>query len=371
MQDWIKSEVQGGVGYLTMERPQALNALSRDMLLAMHDALRAWEHDASVHAIVIGGAGGKAFCAGGDIRYFHQMGTSWEPILEQYFVDEYSLNHALHAYSKPLIALMDGVVMGGGMGVAQGTHLRLVTERTKMAMPETNIGLFPDVGGGWFLAQAPGRLGEYLGVTGVVIGAAEALYAGLADAYLPSAALQGALAQLRTRIFSSGEEVLSFFEAACKPHAADLSALPNVLAAHRESIDRHFAAVDVPAVLASLQQEDAEWSRHTQSMLRTRSPLMMCVTLEQIRRARMYTLTEELQAELGMMRHVFHGGDGMEGIRALVIDKDHRPAWRHADVAAVSSADVARFFGSPWNAALHPLRGLSPLRGRHGATNRS
>lgn len=365
MQDWIECEVQGGIGYLTMARPQALNALSHSMLLTMRDALRAWEADPAVHAVIIAGAGGKAFCAGGDIRFFHQMAASWDTVLEQYFVDEYSLDHAIHAYSKPVIALMDGVVMGGGMGIAQGAHLRLVTERTKMAMPETNIGLFPDVGGGWFLAQAPGRVGEYLGVTGAVIGAAEALYAGLADDYLPFAALQGVLAHLREQVFSDGDAVLAALRDACTPHRADLSVMPNVLAARRTQIDRHFAAPDMQAILASLGQDECEWSRQTQSMVRSRSPLMMCVALEQVRRARAYSVTEELQAELGMMRHVFDGGDGVEGIRALAIDKDHRPAWRHAGIDAVSREDVARFFISPWSAVAHPLRGLASIQGRH------
>lgn len=365
MQDWIECEVQGGIGYLTMARPQALNALSHSMLLTMRDTLRAWETDPEVHAVIIAGAGGKAFCAGGDIRFFHQMAASWDTVLKQYFIDEYSLDHAIHAYPKPVIALMDGVVMGGGMGVAQGAHLRLVTERTKMAMPETNIGLFPDVGGGWFLAQAPGRVGEYLGVTGAVIGAVEALYAGLADGYLPFAALQGVLAHLREQVFSDGEAVLAALRDACHPHRADLSVMPNVLAARRVQIDRHFAAPNVRAILASLAQDECEWSRQVQSMMRSRSPLMMCVALEQVRRARAYSLTEELQAELGMMRHVFDGGDGVEGIRALAIDKDHRPAWRHTDVDAVSRDEVARFFASPWTAAAHPLHGLASIEGRH------
>lgn len=368
MQDWITHEEHGGIGYLTLNRPQALNALSRDMLLTMHNTLRAWESSDAVHAVVIVGAGGKAFCAGGDIRYFHQMGGTWEPVLEQYFIDEYTLDHAIHAYSKPVIALMDGIVMGGGMGVAQGAHMRLVTERTRMAMPETNIGLFPDVGGGWFLAKAPGRIGEYLGVTGTVIGAAEALYADLADGYIPFAALQGLLAHLREQTFEHGDAVLAAFQHACTPHRADLDMLPNTLAAHRHSIDHHFGVVDVPAVLNSLAQEESEWSRQTLSAMHTRSPLMMCVAFEQIRRARMLTLTQELQAELGMMRHVFSGGEGVEGIRALAVDKDHRPTWQHTDVNAVSAAEIARFFGSPWSAATHPLRNLSPQRGRHAAS---
>ncbi len=366
MQEWMRYDVHGGVGYLTFERPQALNALSHDMILSMTETMRAWARDDSVHAVVIAGAGGKAFCAGGDIRFFHQMATAGAPLLEQYFVDEYTLDHLIHAYVKPVIALMDGVVMGGGMGVAQGAHLRIVTERTKMAMPETNIGLFPDVGGGWFLSRTPGHVGEYLGVTGLMIGASDALYAGLADAYLPFAALQGVLAHLRDQVVTDGGAVLAAFRDASRPHHADLSIEPATLATHQEAIDRHFAEQDVGAVLASLERDGSEWARRTLALMRSRSPLMMCVALEQIRRARNVTLTEELRTELGMMRHVFDGGDGIEGIRALAIDKDHAPVWQHADVAAVRAAEIARFFTPLWANADHPLRGLTPLDGRHG-----
>src|SRR5262249_24408527 len=151
----------GGVAYLTLTRPQALNALSLDMIRAITAALKGWENDAAVHAVVVAGAGGKAFCAGGDIRWFHQAHHANDPLLDQFFVEEYALNYLIHRYGKPYIALMDGVVMGGGMGISQGAKLRIVTDRTKMAMPETNIGLFPDVGGGWFLARTPGHIGEY------------------------------------------------------------------------------------------------------------------------------------------------------------------------------------------------------------------
>ncbi|CAJ0734125.1 Short-chain-enoyl-CoA hydratase [Ralstonia mannitolilytica] len=158
----VIAEVRGGIGWLTLNRPQALNALSLEMIRAMSHALLAWQHDPEVHAVILRGEGGKALCAGGDIRFFHRAATAGDPQLVTFFTEEYRLNHLIFRYAKPYIALMDGVVMGGGMGISQGASLRVVTERTKMAMPETNIGLFPDVGGGWFLARVPGSVGEYL-----------------------------------------------------------------------------------------------------------------------------------------------------------------------------------------------------------------
>src|SRR6478735_9824128 len=192
----VLAEVRGSAGLITLNRPKALNALSLDMIRALTAALLAWRDDPRVERVALRGMGREgpfgAFCAGGDIRFFHQAVLAGDPRLEDFFTEEYTLNHLIHAYPKPYVVFMDGVVMGGGMGIsAHGSDasLRIATERTKMAMPETNIGLFPDVGGGWFLARCPGRLGEYLALTGQVMDGADALSARLADAVLPSADL--------------------------------------------------------------------------------------------------------------------------------------------------------------------------------------
>lgn len=354
----VMTEVRGGVAYLTLNRPQALNALSLDMIRAMTAALTRWESDAAVHAVVVAGAGGKAFCAGGDIRWFHKAWHAQDPLLDQFFVEEYALNHQIHQYTKPYIALMDGVVMGGGMGISQGARLRIVTDRTKMAMPETNIGLFPDVGGGWFLSRTPGRLGEYLGLTGTVIHAADALYARLADAYLPANALAELVASLQAAQFKDSEAVLAHIAVFTRQHAAACVPAESPLATLSARIDETFSAPTVPAMLAAISDAEGDWAAQTAAMLRTRSPLMLCVTLEQIRRARTMSLEDELRMELDLMYHVFRIGEKVEGIRALAIDKDHQPRWQPPRLDEVGAARVRSFFDSPWRREEHPLASL-------------
>jgi len=366
MTEFVTTTVQGGVGYLTLQRPQALNALSLEMIRAMTEALDRWEADPEVAAVVVAGAGGKAFCAGGDIRWFHRAYHENDPLLMQFFVEEYALNQQIHRYKKPYIALMDGVVMGGGMGISQGARRRIVTDRTKMAMPETNIGLFPDVGGGWFLARTPGRLGEYLGLTGVVIHAAGALYAGLADVYLPTNALAELTASLEATSFASGDAVLAHIDDFARSHANACQPRDSQLAKLYDPIDRLFAGASVEAILHAVSDAGgdeggegrADWAAQTAAMLRSRSPLMLCVTLEQIRRARDMSLEDELRMELDMMHEVFARGDGVEGIRALAIDKDHKPQWKPSRLDDVSAARVRAFFDSPWRREDHPLAAL-------------
>jgi len=358
MTEFVSTEVQGGVAYLTLTRPQALNALSLDMIRAMTDALQRWESDPAVHAVVVAGSGGKAFCAGGDIRWFHQAHHANDPLLDQFFAEEYALNYLIHRYGKPYIALMDGVVMGGGMGISQGAKLRIVTERTKMAMPETNIGLFPDVGGGWFLARAAGHIGEYLGLTGTVIGAADALYAGLADTYLPTNAIAELVATMQAQRFESGDAVLNHIASFTRQHADACAPRDSQLARHAAQIDALFAGATAQAILAAVSDAEGDWAAQTAAALRSRSPLMLCVTLEQIRRARTMSLEDELRMELDMMHDVFRHGDGAEGIRALVIDKDHQPKWNPSRLDEVSPARVRAFFDSPWRREDHPLATL-------------
>ncbi|MBB1633791.1 enoyl-CoA hydratase/isomerase family protein [Cupriavidus sp. UME77] len=358
MTDLVTSEIRGGIGYLTLNRPQALNALSLEMIRAITQALNAWAVAPEVAAVVIAGAGSKAFCAGGDIRFFHKAALAGDPALDQFFVEEYALNHLIHTYAKPYIALMDGVVMGGGMGISQGARRRLVTERTKMAMPETNIGLFPDVGGGWFLSRTPGRMGEYLGLTGAMIHAADALYAGLADAYLPGNAMAELVQALRAREFADGDAVLACIDEATAAHRAACPPGESQLAKLQDEIDGLFAGASVTAIVAAVSDAGSDWAAQTAAMLRARSPLMLNVTLEQIRRARTMALNDELRMELDMMYYVFRQGDGVEGIRALAVDKDHAPKWQPARLDEVTRERVHAFFDSPWAHGEHPLAAL-------------
>ncbi len=357
----VIAEIHGHIGCITLNRPKALNALSLPMVRALTQALERWQDDPQVLAVAVRGMGKEgpfgAFCAGGDIRFFHQAAHAGDTALGDFFTEEYALNHLIHTYKKPYIAFMDGIVMGGGMGISQGASVRVVTERTKMAMPETHIGLFPDVGGGFFLSRCPGKLGEYLGLTGLVIGGAQAVAARLADIALPSSVLDAIWTRLTTSPFESAEAVERW-----------VLAQPGSLAPEKlqpqPQIDAIFGLPTVQAMLDALEGADDDWGQKTAQTLRTRSPLMLNVVLEQIRRARGMGLADDLRMERDMVHHCFHlrsvqDSDTVEGIRALAIDKDHSPQWKPARVEDVDAAEAARFFVSPWPADHHPLRHLA------------
>lgn len=359
----VLAQVRGSLGVITLNRPPALNALSLSMIRQITAALLQWRDDDAVTAVLLRGAGreGKtpAFCAGGDIRFFHQAALAGDPTLEDFFTEEYSLNHLIHTYGKPSLVLMDGITMGGGMGLAQGCSLRIVTEHSKLAMPETNIGLFPDVGGGWFLGRCPGRVGEYLALTGQVLGAADAIEAGLADVFVPSAELPVLVESLTDQPMEHGDQALAVVRARSRRPADDAG-----LNAHRAAIDRHFAAPSIADIAQSLAAGGDDWSAGTLKTLRQRSPLMMAVTLEQVRRARSMSLADELRMERGLVRHCFHlrpgaSSETVEGIRALAVDKDHQPRWQPSAIEDVVPTLVSPFFESPWPAHAHPLRQLA------------
>jgi enoyl-CoA hydratase/carnithine racemase len=357
----VLAERRKHLGILTLNRPQALNALSLEMIRRIATQLLAWRDDPQVGAVLLRGAHreGKApaFCAGGDIRYFHVAALAGDPTLEDFFSEEYALNHLIHTFGKPTFVLMDGITMGGGMGLAQGASMRIVTERSKLAMPETNIGLFPDVGGGWFLARTSGHLGEFLGLTGQVLGAADSLAVDWADICVPAARLDALVQAIADATAIDGVGALS----AVNAFAADAG--PSSLAAQRDLIARVFAAPDVAAIVAALAVEPGEFAAELAKMLSQRSPLMMAVTLEQIRRARTMTLADDLRMERGIVRHCFHlrpgASETLEGIRALAVDKDRAPRWNPAAIADVDAAMVDAFFVSPWPAHAHPLRDLA------------
>jgi enoyl-CoA hydratase/carnithine racemase len=357
----VRTEVRGSAGLVTLDRPKALNALSLEMIRELTAALLAWRDDPRIERVGVRGMGKTgpfgAFCAGGDIRFFHQAVLAGDPRLEDFFTEEYTLNHLIHGYPKPYIVFMDGIVMGGGMGIsAHGSDasLRIATERTKMAMPETNIGLFPDVGGGWFLARCPGRLGEYLALTGEVLVGDDAVAARLADGLLPSTQLEAAWESLADH---DGFEQLRESVRQARPG-------PGALAARRPEIDRFFALPTVGEIVLALEADGGEWARSTAALLRKLSPLMLHVTLEHLRRARHMTLAADLRMERDMVRHCFRlrpgeAGETFEGIRALAIDKDHAPRWNPARIEDVTPEMVQAFFASPWPPHAHPLRGLA------------
>ena len=359
----VLTEVHGRLACITLNRPRALNALSLPMIRALAAALLAWRDDPTIEAVAIRGMGKEgpfgAFCAGGDIRFFHQAVLRGDAELEDFFTEEYALNHLIHHYPKPYIAFMDGVVMGGGMGISQGAKLRIVTPRTKMAMPETNIGLFPDVGGGWFLAQHPGHGGEWLALTSEVVGAGDALALQLADVCFDAARLSEAWDALATQSRFDAPSLQAWQQTYLTTVPAAVLPL--------DTIARCFAPSTVLGIVQALEQEAGEWAAATVQALRTHSPLMLEVTLEQIRRGGHMSLADELRMERDMVRHCFNmrhldrymaATDTMEGIRALVVDKDRQPKWQPARLEDVRPEMVAGFFASPWPAHAHPLREL-------------
>jgi enoyl-CoA hydratase/carnithine racemase len=357
MSDEVIVEIEGRAALITLNRPEVLNALSLDMVRQLTAVLLACRDAERIEFVALRGMGTEGpfgnFCVGGDIRFFHRAALAGDPELEDFFNEEYALNHLVNTFPKPYAVFMDGVVMGGGMGISgharQGPTMRIATERTKMAMPETKIGLFPDVGGGCFLSRCPGHIGEYLALTGQVIGAADALYAGLADAVVPAAGLPA----LWKSIAGQG------------PVAGEKAELPeSALARDEDAIERFFALPTLAEIIAAIEADPSPFARDTAAVLRQRSPLMLHVTLEQLRRARSLSLADDLRMERNIMRRCFHlrpgtSSETVEGIRALAIDKDEAPRWNPARIEDVTPQMVQSYFEPPWPAHAHPLRDLA------------
>lgn len=344
-QEEVLADVRNHIGHLTLNRPAGLNAITLDMVRSLTRHLEVWSDDPSVYAVVLRGTGDKAFCAGGDIRSLYDSFKNGDTLHEDFFVEEYALDLAIHHYRKPVLALMDGFVLGGGMGLVQGADLRVVTERSRLGMPEVAIGYFPDVGGSYFLPRIPGELGIYLGVTGVQIRAADALYCGLADWYLDS----NKLAELDQKL-----DHLQWHDSALKDLQGVLAKLavqqlPDApLAALRPAIDHFFGLPDVPSIVEQLQAvtvaDSHEWALNTAHLMQTRSPLAMAVTLQMLRKGRRLSLEQCFALELHLDRQWFKRGDLIEGVRALIIDKDKTPRWNPPTLHGLSVAHVESFF---------------------------
>ena len=369
-------ERRGSAGLITLNRPKALNALSLQMIRDLTATLIAWLDDPAVLLVGIRGTNkvgrpGTAeslfggFCAGGDIRFFHEAALAGDSALDDFFTEEYALNHLVQTYPKPYIAFMDGVVMGGGMGLCQGEphtadkpgKVRIVTSHTKMAMPETNIGLFPDVGGGYFLSRCPGHVGEYLALTGNVIGADDAIGYGLADTLREPAQLATIWAQLGSQSFVSAESANQWI-------ATEFISNNVRSTSTTATIDSYFSLLRVKHIVDALEKSKDPWATRTAAALRKRSPLMLHVVLEQVRRARTMTFADDLRMERDMVHQCFYlrpgaASETVEGIRALAIDKDYTPKWNPARIEDVKPGMADAFFVSPWTPETHPLRHLA------------
>ena len=319
----------GRIGHVLLNRPKALNALDGGMIDSLSAALDEWRHDASVHAVVIEGAGGRAFCAGGDIRAIRTLVMQGDPAgVHDYFAREYALNAAIAGYPKPYVALIDGICMGGGIGVSVHGGIRVTTERAMYAMPETAIAMFPDVGASYFLPRLPGALGLYLGLTGTRLHGADAVHAGIATHFVPSDALDA----LRVGLAHDGVAALA-------THAAPLP--PFALAPHRVAIDRCFSADSVVAIIARLEAEGSAWAAETLTTLRAVSPAAVLWSFGIIQAGAQRDLAQCLAAELALTAHVTAHPDFAEGVRAMVVDKDRAPRWSSARIEDVDPAAIA------------------------------
>ena len=341
---------EGGLAALTINRPRALNALTLDNYRRFAPALRAWAEDPSVHAVVVRGAGERAFCAGGDVRAVYEAGrgiSGDRALPAVFFREEYELIRAVHRFPKRYIAIIDGITMGGGAGISVNGAYRIATERTLFAMPETAIGLFPDVGATRFLNRCPGQIGRYLGLTGARLGAADALYCGFATHFVPRDRVSELVEKLGGLAWEAGREreridaVLADF--AETPGSPSLEAL-------RPAIDRCFAGGNVQAILDALAAEataggaHAGWAAETQTGLLTKSPTSLKLTLRQLMTGRDYDLEAALALEYRLTQHVMAGHDFYEGVRAALIDKDRAPRWQPATLAEVGDSVIDAYF---------------------------
>jgi enoyl-CoA hydratase len=325
---------KGAAGLVTLNRPQALNAVTLGVVRALTAQLQDWRTDTSVTRVVVTAAGGRAFSAGGDIRALYDAGSCGRHgEMLQFFGEEYALNTIIKHYSKPYVALIDGICMGGGVGVSvHGSH-RVAGDRYLFAMPEVGIGFFPDVGATWFLPRMPGELGAYCALTGDRLGAAEGVAAGIASHRVASSRFTE-LTKALCGTVSVDATLAAFAE---RPGEEKL-------APHRATIDRLFAGSRVEDILAALDADGGEFAATTAAMIRTKSPTALKLALAQVRKGRDLTFEECMQTEFRIVSRVVHGHDFYEGVRAVIVDKDNAPKWQPASLAEVSDAGIARHF---------------------------
>ncbi|MEQ7155407.1 enoyl-CoA hydratase/isomerase family protein [Brevundimonas aurifodinae] len=331
----ILTRIDGRVGRITLNRPRALHALNLAMCEATTHALLAWRDDPAVVSILIDHAGERGFCAGGDIRMIAESGATDGVEARAFFLAEYRLNHLMFTYPKPITAIVDGVVMGGGVGMSEPAAVRIATERTTYAMPETGIGLFPDVGGGWFLPRLPGETGTWLALTGARLKAADTVALGIHSHFVPSETLSDVI----DAVIRAPERP----DVAAQKEAVEPA--PSPIAPHRPAIDRLFAFDTVEAIFEALEADGTEWALAQRAILTTKSPQSLKVTLRQLRAGRkMSDFAEVMAMEYRLGGRVVRTHDFQEGVRAVIVDKDNAPQWSPATLNGVSDADLDALF---------------------------
>ncbi|HEX9947672.1 MAG TPA: enoyl-CoA hydratase/isomerase family protein [Allosphingosinicella sp.] len=331
----VVTRVDGKVGRLRLNRPKAIHALTRDMCSAMIAALLPWRDDLDVQAVMIDHAEGRGFCAGGDVVMLARSGAGDGEEARAFFHEEYRLNHLLFTYAKPTIAFMDGITMGGGVGISQPCRYRIATENTRFAMPETAIGLFPDVGGGWYLPRLQGRVGQFLALTGARLDGAECFALGLATHYMQSLALD----DLKAQILAEPERIEALLDESSTPPP------PARIQANLPLIDRLFASDDYEEILAALEEDGSDWARTELETLRCKSPQACKVSLRLLYDGlRVQDFGHEMRQEYAVATRVVQRHDFVEGVRALLVDKDNSPRWEPATPEGVSDHLIDTIF---------------------------
>ena len=326
---------EGAAAFLSLNRPAALHALTLDMCREMSAALAEWQGDPGVETVVIDHADGRGFCAGGDIAFLRNSALNDDGASgRKFFHDEYQLNHQIFTYPKPVVAFMDGITMGGGVGISQPAKFSVATENTRLAMPETGIGLFPDVGGGWYLSRLPGRIGQFLALTGARLDGAECKWAGLATHYLP----HNALPEAKARIAAGREPGRVLSALAVTPPTARIEANAGLIA-------KHFGSDRFEDILASLEAEDSDWTAKELATLRTKSPQTCKVALRQLHDSLACdSFADNMVMEYRVASRVLTLPDFAEGVRAVIVDKDHAPKWNPATPEGVTDEQIDRIF---------------------------
>ncbi|ETO93526.1 enoyl-CoA hydratase/isomerase family protein [Legionella oakridgensis] len=340
MADDVLFTRENQVGIITLNRSQALNALTLPMILALQEQLLAWQHDKTIHAVVVCAAPGKAFCAGGDVRWLYEQGRQYDPQQMQFFFHEYRLNHFIHHFSKPYIAYMNGITMGGGVGISlHGSH-PIASEQFVFAMPETTIGFFPDIGASHLLSRCPGQFGMYLGLTGNRLNASEAYELGLVKQVIASEQWEAAFHHLlATDLSVAPHETVN---ACLQRFATPVSSAPVLeLAA---CINHAFGQNNVESILDALKEGEDNWHREILAVLQQKSPLSLKITHKQIRKAKGMTMAECVKMDYCLVRHFMQAQDFYEGVRALLVDKDKSPRWQPPTLADVNERMVEQYF---------------------------
>jgi len=328
----------GQIGRITLNRPKALNALSHGMCLSMIEALSQWAEDDAVKAVVVDGAGEKGFCAGGDILQLHDSGKAKDGKAWLFWRDEYRLNTLIHHYDKPYVALIDGITMGGGVGVSvHGSH-RVAGDRTLFAMPETGIGFHPDVGGSYFLPRLPGEIGIWMGLTGARLKAADTIACGVATHYCPSSQYDALVAALESADLSDKDALEYLLE--------EFSGDPgdSQLALTRPLIDAAFEGESVEDMVARIENAGDAWSMKQLKILKSKSPTALKMTLAAMRKGADLSFEDLMRQDLRLSARCLDGVDFYEGVRAVIIDKDHAPVWSPANLSDVNDADIDAMF---------------------------